>query len=150
MEESAGEAAGASPERMLVFRVGDRRFGVGLQWVRSVSAHGEAGEEPGGGGGAAIDARALGWADDAVPPFGAPVTEILLGRGGRSVALLVDAVDGIEEAGEFRAWPRLIAAHVDPVFRGVALQPDGALVVVDAAALVPPEGPGAGGRAREA
>lgn len=154
MSNCADDAGGAAPGRLLVFLVGGQRFGVELSWVRGVAAHeggSHRGLEAGSRTGTVVDARALGWAGEAaVPPVGAAVAEILLGRGAEAVVVLVDAVDGIEEAGEFRGWPRLIAAHIDPVFRGVALQPGGTLVVIDAGALIPETGRGAAGRAREA
>lgn len=128
------------PGRLLVFRVGERRFALPLEVVLGVqdTADGERG--PGGvvvrNGRElpTLDAAALGWGGSGARQPGKPAAFVIIGDP-NEMAIIVDGIEGLVEAGEISAWPSLIAPFVEKVFRGVVVRPGGDLVVIDPAAL---------------
>jgi hypothetical protein len=123
---------------MLVLRSGAGRYGVELDRVLGVvEAVGLASGVPAavqfrGREVPAVDARSLGWGGRGAD--GGPataLTAVIVGREGGPVALLVDAVEGLAAVDGVLAWPALLARVVPAVFRGVAMRPEGELLVVD-------------------
>lgn len=128
------------PGRLLVFRVGERRFALALAEVRGVQDPADGERDPDGKviyrgqPLPTLDAPRLGWGGTGGGQPAKPAAYVIV-EGIQEMALIVDGVEGIVEAGEIRPWPSLIAPFVEKVFRGVVVQPEGDLVVVDSAAL---------------
>lgn len=136
---------GATHDRLLAFRVGTGHYTIALEWVCAVR---EAADPEGAVGIDKLtscrdheipvfDPRQWGWGGTVVGVAGEPAgTQIIIGRGEEQVALLADATEGLVEAPEIRGFPAWIAPLAGEEFRGVALQPDGVLLVVDPEALL--------------
>lgn len=135
---AAEDAAGAG--RLLVFRVGRGRYALPLDDVRGIQNL-EAGCDPGdsavfqGRTLPVIDAGALHWGRGPQEPRTAAPVLVIVAAGGEERALAVDGVEGICESPGISEWPALVAPYVRRAFLGVALRPEGDLVVVDPAAL---------------
>lgn len=142
----------AAPGRLLVFRVGRGRFALPLEAVRGIQPAAEAGPRDSvvfhGRSLAVVDARSLRWRRDVDGEREAPPTLVVVAGGGGERALAVDAVEGIVESAGIREWPALVAPYVRRSFLGVALQPEGELLVVDPAALHGAAGRNEGGPGR--
>jgi chemotaxis signal transduction protein len=129
--------------RLLAFRVGRGRFGVALEAVLGVMDAAEAAPMMAKGEavfrGIAVpllDARRLGWGGEAGPLAFPEAALVFIGRAGApGAALAVDRIEGMVEAGDVREVPALVAPFVRGVIRGVVLQPDGGLLVIDPDAL---------------
>jgi len=142
------DAGSAPPERLLVVVVGLRRFGLPLREVRGIQARGSAGATAAYRSGLipVLEPRALGLAAEA-PAAGRPAGQlVIVGAEGGEMALAVDGVEGLVDAGEVRALPELVAPFVRGVFRGIVLRPAGELLVVDTGALVSAAAAFLGGR----
>lgn len=145
--------------RLLAFRVGAGHFAIALEWVCGVREATDPESQVGVGRRTSfhgreirvLDLRALGWGgSDAATAVPSANAQIVIGRGGEQVALLVDAAEGIVEAKEVRNFPTWIAPLAGTGFQGVALQPEGIFLVVDPEALLDGTPSGDGGSTGEA
>lgn len=127
--------------RLLMFRVGSKRFAVLLEDVRGVQEPAAIVQLPDrrvmfqGQPVAALDARGL-WlgGEGRQETMASPAAIVVNGNGG-PVALLVDRIEGIIEGVEMRPLPALVSPFVRGLFRGVTLHADGDRLVIDTAAL---------------
>ena len=135
---SAGEGTGAL--RLLLFRVGGRRFALPLASVRGIQ-HPAEGLTPGataefhGRTVPVIDARELGWDGRPAGPRERPPALVVVAGAGCERALAVDGVEGLAESAGIREWPSLVAPFVRAAFLGLASQAGGEVAVVDPDAL---------------
>lgn len=75
---------------------------------------------------------------------------LVVGRGGDTVELIVDAVEGFVDAVERRELPPLIAPYLRGQFRALVVQPEGELLEVDPERLLAMARGGGGAAAVEA
>lgn len=134
-----------APCRLLLFRVGEGRFGIAVDWVSGVR-EASAPESPVGNGNrtwfrgaeiAVVDPRAWEWGGAGGAGAGAQRSiQLVIGQREDRVALLIDATEGLVETPEIVQLPAWILPVAGRGFRGVTVQPDGVRLVVDPAALL--------------
>lgn len=125
-----------APVRLLVVLVGGRRFGVPLGDVLGIQARVPDAAVAQFRGGAIPIVEAWSLLGAAEPGAGGGAGELVIVAGAAGErALAVDRVAGFVDAAEVRELPELVAPFAGSALRGIALQPEGELLIVDAAAL---------------